>query len=198
MKEWCNSLNIKLEFTVGYFPEANGVAERRNRSLLEKANAMRFEAGLPGSYWEFACVCATYLKNRSPTQGKDITPWEAWSNKRPSVKHYRIFGCPACVQIPKEKRNKLNNKKWKGVFVGYHDDTDRIWKIWDPADCKVKEATSIVFDENFSNGKSEEFLRSWGDTTAEGQRSPKSPASHANDCFRVNQYQQNFPAQEAR
>lgn len=146
-----------MEFTVGYFPEANGVAERCNLSLLEKANAS-FEAGLPGSYWEFACVCATYLKNRSPTQGKDITPWEAWSNKRPSVKHYSIFCCPDCVQIPKEKRNKLDNKKWKGVFVGYHDDTDRIWKIWDPADCKVKEPTSIVFDENFSNGKVKNFF----------------------------------------
>ena len=54
MKEWCQSLQIKLETTVGYFPEANGIAERCNQTILEKANAMRFEAGLPGPYWELA------------------------------------------------------------------------------------------------------------------------------------------------
>ena len=74
MKEWCKSLQIQLEATVGYFPEANGIAERCNRSILEKANAMRFEAGLPGSYWELACICATYLKNQNPTREKDVTP----------------------------------------------------------------------------------------------------------------------------
>ncbi len=30
MKEWCWSLQIKFEATVGYFPEANGIAERCN------------------------------------------------------------------------------------------------------------------------------------------------------------------------
>ena len=110
MKEWCKSLQIQLEATVGYFPEANGIAERCNRSILEKANAMRFEAGLLGSYWELARIRATYLKNRSPTREKDVTPWEAWYSKRPSAKHYKIFGCPAYVQIPKEKRRKLTNK----------------------------------------------------------------------------------------
>ena len=54
IKEWCQSLQIKLETTVGYFPEANGIAERCNQTILEKANAMRFEAGLPGPYWELA------------------------------------------------------------------------------------------------------------------------------------------------
>ena len=126
MKKWYKSLKIQLEATVGYFLGANGIAERCNRSILEKANAMCFEAGLPGSYWELADICTTYLKNRSPTREKDIIPWKAWYSKRPSARHYKIFGCPAYIHIPKEKKKKLNDKKWKGIFMGYHSTTDRI------------------------------------------------------------------------
>ncbi len=73
MQEWCKNLQIKLELTEGYFPEANRIAKRCNRSILERANAIRFGAGLPGSYWELACICTTYLKNRSPSRDRDVT-----------------------------------------------------------------------------------------------------------------------------
>ena len=73
MQEWCKNLQIKLELTVGYFLEANGIAKRCNRSILERANAIRFSAGLPGSYWKLACICITYLKNRSTSGDGDVT-----------------------------------------------------------------------------------------------------------------------------
>ncbi len=112
---------------------------------------------MPGRYWELACICTTYLKNRSPSQGRDTNSWEKWYCKRPSAKHYMVFGCLAYVQIPKKKRMKLSDKKWKGVFVGYHEDTDQIGKIWDFDDKKIREATSVTFDETFGNKSSEEL-----------------------------------------
>ncbi len=72
---------------------------------------MRFGAGWQRSYRERACICATYLKNESPRRDRDITSWEKWYGKRPSAKHYGVYGCSAYVQIPKEKRKKLSNKK---------------------------------------------------------------------------------------
>ncbi len=110
-----------------------------------------------------ACICATYLKNRSPSRDRDSTSWEECYGKQPSVKHYRVFGCSAYVQIPKEKRKKLSDKKWKGIFVGYHEDTDRIWKIWNLDDKKIREATSVTFDQTFGNKSSEELLKSLAD-----------------------------------
>ncbi len=50
MQEWCKNLQIKLELTVEYFPDANGIAKSRNKFILERANAIRFGAGLQGSY----------------------------------------------------------------------------------------------------------------------------------------------------
>ncbi len=103
-------------------------------------------------------IYVIYLKNRGPYKKKNITPWKAWYNKYPSAKHYKIFGYPAYVQIPKKKRNKLTNKKWKGVFGDYYKNTDRIWKIWDLVDKKVKEITFVTFDKNFSNKSSKELF----------------------------------------
>lgn len=56
---------------------------------------------------------AIYLKNQSPTKEKNVISWEAWYNKCPNNKHYKIFECPAYIQIPKKKWGKLIDKKWK-------------------------------------------------------------------------------------
>ncbi len=76
MKEWCRSLQIKFEATVGYFPEANGIAERYNQTIPENANAIRFEVGLQGPYCELTCICAMYFKNRSPSRIRDTISWK--------------------------------------------------------------------------------------------------------------------------
>ena len=70
----------------------------------------------------------------------------------------------------RKREKKLSIKKWKGVFVGYHEDTDRIWKIWDPIDKKIREATSVTFDEAFSNKRSEELLKSLVNNSVDVER----------------------------
>ena len=61
-------------------PEQNGIAERMNRTLIEKAKAMIVHAGLPKFYLAEAVNTAVYLTNRIPTKvlGGDITPFEKW------------------------------------------------------------------------------------------------------------------------
>ena len=111
---------------------------------------------------QVACIYATYFKNRSPSRDKNVTSWEEWHGKKPNAKYYRVFRCSAFVQIPKEKKKNLSNKKWKRLFVGYHKNIDRIWKIWDPIDKKIKKATSFSFDGAFSNKNSKELLKFHG------------------------------------
>ncbi|MCI72523.1 retrovirus-related pol polyprotein from transposon tnt 1-94, partial [Trifolium medium] len=49
--------------------------------------------------------------NRSPTLNvKNVTPEEAWSGSKPSVHHFRVFGCLAHVHVPDIKRKKLDDK----------------------------------------------------------------------------------------
>ncbi|KAI1005270.1 hypothetical protein K3495_g2950 [Podosphaera aphanis] len=61
MKDWTSLNNIELEPTVGYRPEANGIAERANRTIIEKENSTCFQAGLPAEYWELSFRAAVYL-----------------------------------------------------------------------------------------------------------------------------------------
>ncbi len=49
--------------------------------------------------------------------------------------------------------------------MGYHEDTDRISKIGDLDDKKIRKATSVTFDETFGNKSSEELLKFLADNS---------------------------------
>ncbi|GIL46498.1 hypothetical protein Vafri_3388 [Volvox africanus] len=105
--------------TVGYTPEQNGAAERLNRTLLEKTQAMLAESGLPQKLWGEAMATANRLRNVSPIVGAKVTPYEAFTGTKPDVGYLRTFGCAAYAHVLKEKRNKLQPVSRKGVLVGY-------------------------------------------------------------------------------
>ena len=87
------SKGIHHELTTPYTPQQNGVAERMNRSLMESARAMLFHACLPNTYWAEAVATAAYTRNRLHTSAvKDqMTPYERWHNRKPDLKHMRVF-----------------------------------------------------------------------------------------------------------
>lgn len=64
-----NSTNgIATEFTTPYNPQQNGVAERLNRTLVEKACALTINARMPNNLWEGAILTTRYILNRCPTR----------------------------------------------------------------------------------------------------------------------------------
>jgi hypothetical protein len=148
MKVFCTGRAIRIEPTVGYHPEGNGISERSMRTISERGAAMRHEMDLPAAYWEFSNATAAYLRNRGVVKGMTKSPWELWRGEKPRARHLRVFGCPAWVLIPKEKRTKLLKKAWQGVFVGYKEETDKIYLVWNPADKKVYEVRFVEFDES--------------------------------------------------
>lgn len=114
---------IRHQRSCPYTPEQNGIAERMNRTILEKVRSMLNDAKMQKKFWAEAVNTAVYLINRCPTrtlQGK--TPEEAWTGKKPYVGHLKIFGSVAMVHVPKQRRLKLDPKSTKCVFVGYADD----------------------------------------------------------------------------
>ena len=57
-------MGIRREFSCRYTPEQNGVAERKNRSVVEVARAMLEEKSMPKFYWAEAVRTAVYIQNR--------------------------------------------------------------------------------------------------------------------------------------
>ena len=116
--EFCSIEGIKRQLKNAYTPQENGVSERKNRTIMNMVRCLLAGRDVPKLFWLEAVKWATYVLNRSPTlSAKDITPEEAWSDKKPSVKHFRVFGCITYVHIPDVHRKKLDNKSIKCVHL---------------------------------------------------------------------------------
>ena len=119
-KDLCKDSGIKRELTTPYNPQQNGVAEMKNRMIIEATKEMLHDQDLPMHLWEEASREAVYVENCTPHRVfKNKTPEEVFSDKKLEVSHLRIFGCPVYIHIPKEKRKKLDPSGKKGIFVSY-------------------------------------------------------------------------------
>lgn len=104
-------------------PQQNGVAERMNRTIVERAKCLLFDAGLDQKYWAEAVATATYLINRSIASTTEAQPEAIWSNSPVDVSHLRIFGSQAYVHVQRPQRGKFEPNSRKMLLMGYCDGT---------------------------------------------------------------------------
>uniref|UniRef100_A0A2N9IGY8 Integrase catalytic domain-containing protein n=1 Tax=Fagus sylvatica TaxID=28930 RepID=A0A2N9IGY8_FAGSY len=105
-------------------PQQNGIAERKNRHILETARALLIGAHVPSRYWDDAVATAVHLLNRMPTKVLTFqTPLKVLSNHVPLPTVLmippRIFGCVAFVHLHKNQRTKLDPCAVRCLFLGY-------------------------------------------------------------------------------
>jgi transposase InsO family protein len=86
-------------------PQQNGLAERWNRTILDKARTMLHSTGLSLSFWELTIDATVHTYNRTPSRVIGWqTPHELWTNGHvPDVSYFRVFGCKAYIHVPKDK-----------------------------------------------------------------------------------------------
>ena len=116
-KNYLKENGIISQLTLPGTPQLNGVAERRNRTLLDMVRSMMSISEFPISFWGYALETAIYLLNRVPTKSVPKTPYELWTGKKPSLKHVRVWGCPAHVK--KLNVDKLESRTDRCLFIGY-------------------------------------------------------------------------------
>eukprot|EP00253_Pinus_taeda_P018707 PITA_18707 len=98
---FCRENGIHMQFTARYTPQQNGVAERKNRTIMDMARSMLKANHLPNDYWVEAVNCAAYILNRCPTKAvMNRVPEEAWSGRKQGVTHMKVFRCVAYAHIP--------------------------------------------------------------------------------------------------
>jgi transposase InsO family protein len=120
LKNHLQDKGIRLQTTFPYTPEQNGIAERMNRTLTDRARTILTHASLPKKFWQHAMATAAHVTNRIPSNATSRkTPFELWSGTRPDVRHFRSFGCRAYAHIPDQKRSKLDPKADVCTFIGY-------------------------------------------------------------------------------
>ncbi|XP_072933025.1 uncharacterized protein [Epargyreus clarus] len=130
-----------------YTPEQNGLCERFNRTIVERARCLLFEAKLDKSFWAEAVNTAVYLKNRTPASGLDQkTPIEVWTGRKPDLSHVRIFGSPVMMHVPKNKRLKWDKKAVQFILVGYSENV-KGYRLYNPETKKICTSRDVIIME---------------------------------------------------
>ncbi|RVW22059.1 Retrovirus-related Pol polyprotein from transposon TNT 1-94 [Vitis vinifera] len=138
---------IRMEKTIPGTPQQNGVAERMNRTLNERARSMRLHAGLPKTFWADAVSTAAYLINRGPSVPMEFRlPEEVWSGKEVKFSHLKVFGCVSYVHIDSDARSKLDAKSKICFFIGYGDEKFG-YRFWDEQNRKIIRSRNVIFNE---------------------------------------------------
>lgn len=146
-QDYLKACGIKHQTTVPHCSAQNGVAERANRTIVEKARCLLQDAGLSKNYWAEAVNTAVYLKNRSPTKAvMGTVPEEKWTCKKVNVQHLRIFGSIAYALENNTKKFDARSKKY--IFVGYCEET-KGYRLIDPSNPRnCVKARHVTFMEN--------------------------------------------------
>ncbi|KAJ9698270.1 hypothetical protein PVL29_007380 [Vitis rotundifolia] len=112
---------ILHQSSCAHTPQQNGVAERKNRHLVETARTILLHSNVPFRFWGDAVLTACYLINRMPSSIlHDQIPHSLLFPDQPLYfLPPRVFGCTCFVHILTPGQDKLSAKAMKCLFVGY-------------------------------------------------------------------------------
>jgi hypothetical protein len=100
-------------------PQKNGVAERRNHTLMDMVRSMLSYFTLPIGLWMEALKTVIHILNRVPSKSVSKMPYELWTGHKPSLNYIRVWGCPAEVKIFNSNVGKLEPKTVSYHFIDY-------------------------------------------------------------------------------
>ena len=147
-KEYCSKHGIMHEKTIPSISQHNSVAERMNRTIVEKFQCMLKLARLPKSFWGEAVNTVVYLINISPLVPLDFhIPQRVWIGKDIPYSQLKVCRCKAFMHVPKEQRVKLDDKETPCIFIGYGDE-EFGYRLWDSKKKKIFRSRDIMFHEH--------------------------------------------------
>ncbi|GKB97865.1 putative ribonuclease H-like domain-containing protein, partial [Tanacetum coccineum] len=117
--DFCREKGIKREYSIARTRQ-NGIAERRNRTLIEAARIMLANSKLPTTFWAEAVSTACYVQNRVlVVKPHNKTPYELFRGFKPALSFMRPFGCHVTILNTLDSLGKFDGKSDEGFFVGY-------------------------------------------------------------------------------
>ncbi|GJS95295.1 putative ribonuclease H-like domain-containing protein [Tanacetum coccineum] len=158
--EFCGSKGIKREYSNARTPQQNGVAERKNMTLIKAARTMLADSFLPNTFWAEAVSTACYVLNRVlVTKSQNKTPYELITGKIPIISYIRPFGCHVTILNTFDHLGKFEGKSDEGFLVGYSLNS-KAFRVYNLETKRVEENLHITFLENKPNvaGKGPNWL----------------------------------------
>ncbi|BBG92824.1 ADP glucose pyrophosphorylase large subunit 1, partial [Prunus dulcis] len=178
--DFCKQSGIKRQLTTAYTPQQNGVAERKNRTVMNMVRSVLSDKKIPKTFWPEA-VPTLVVKN--------VTPQEAWSGVKPSVEHFRVFGCLAHVHIPDARRVSEESKGYRlfdpiaRKIVVSRDVIFEEEKQWDwGVNYEAQILLDLEWGENEENNEGEERVSENGDEDGNGDRGERSESKGSEEA----------------
>lgn len=75
------------------------------------------------------------------------TPFEIWYDHKPSISHFKVFGCIYYVKIPKVKGTKFDSKAILALHIG-HNEQSKGYRLYALESNKVIVSRDVSFNEN--------------------------------------------------
>nr|GEU91289.1 retrovirus-related Pol polyprotein from transposon TNT 1-94 [Tanacetum cinerariifolium] len=139
MNQFCQIKGIKREFSVATTPQQNGIAERKNRTLIEAAKTMLADSVLPTTFWAEAVDTACYVQNRVLViNPHNKTPYELLISRSPNLEFMRPFGCLVTILNTLDHLGKFDGKADEGFLVGYSVNS-KAFRVFNSRTRKVEE-----------------------------------------------------------
>jgi hypothetical protein len=144
--KFCREHGIDQQFSAPCVPQQNGVMERKNRTLVEMARTMLNEHETPRHFWADAISTACYISNQIFLRSiLHLTPFELRFGRKPSVSHFRPFGCKFFV-LKRGNLDKFESRFFYGILLGYTPH-GRSYRVYNVETNTVVESCDVTFDE---------------------------------------------------
>ncbi|GJT69940.1 putative ribonuclease H-like domain-containing protein [Tanacetum coccineum] len=153
MNQLCEIKGIKREFCVARTPQQNGVAERKNRTLIEATRTMLVYSKLPTTFWAEIVNTACYVLNKVLViKPHTKTPYELIHGRTSLIDFMKPFGCLVTILNTRDHLGKFNGKADEGFFVRYFV-VSKAMRVFNKRTRIVEETLNIRFLENTPNVK---------------------------------------------
>ncbi|GJT10465.1 retrovirus-related pol polyprotein from transposon TNT 1-94 [Tanacetum coccineum] len=120
LKEFYDEKGISKNLSSPCTSEQNGIAERRNRTLIEEAKTMLNSTNIHKQFWGDDVNNACYTQNRSIIVKKHRkTTYDVFRGRSPDISYFYVFGCHVHIHSHRDHLGKFDEKADDGLFLGY-------------------------------------------------------------------------------
>jgi len=144
--DYCSEQGIKRKFSAARTPQQNGVAEIKNRKVMEMARTMLNEAGISDRFWPQEVHTAVYIINRALLRNNtDKTPYKLWKGRPGNIKHFRVFGSK-CYIRREDRIGKFDSRVDERILLGYSS-RSKAYKCYNLRLNKIVESINVKIDD---------------------------------------------------
>ncbi|KAI3757461.1 hypothetical protein L6452_04998 [Arctium lappa] len=151
LNTFCEEKGIERQYSAPRTPQQNGVAERRNRTLIETVRSLLADSKLPITFWAEAVNTTCYVQNRVlVVKPKNKTPYELLNKRKPFIGFFKPFGCTCTILNTKTHLGKFDSKADDGFLVGYSSQS-KAYKVFNSSSRIIEESDNVKCNENTPN-----------------------------------------------